>query len=286
MTTLNDATVRELIDEAWNFWFGTVDVDSLDYVYPYQRWFGGTWPIDVYLKQRFGWVHKLFLDTFLREQSDNRATPYDMSTGGLISQWQRVGARPSAPARGHLALVLLLDQFSRNIHRGTAHMFTTDALAVSVALEALNTPALWSTLSRPERLVVCICLEHIEDVELSRRHVQCIREMRDELPSERADLLRESDHHIHMAQSHLDILEQFGRYPYRNALLGRKTTAEEEIFLRENADVSFIKSVGLAKPIPIVAQQRIDQWRPDNHDTLGEAIPFETLEAWYNELGQ
>ena len=122
-----------------------------------------------------------------------------------------------ASAEGALALVLLLDQIPRNVFRGSAHAYATDPLARHYAAGAINAgfdlgvdPAL--------RVFFYLPLEHSEDLADQRRSLALHRG----LPGEDAD---------RWAVEHLQIIERFGRFPHRNAALGRQTTTEEQAFL-------------------------------------------------------
>lgn len=117
---------------------------------------------------------------------------------------------------GSLALVLLLDQFPRNCFRGTAHMFATDALARYYAHEIIDSGK----------------IEHIEKA--LRQFVY--------VPFMHSEALADQDYAVDLytkfapddlkwAVEHRDIIQQFGRFPHRNASMGRDTTAEEQRFL-------------------------------------------------------
>ena len=119
-------------------------------------------------------------------------------------------------AEGALALLILLDQFPRNAFRGTAHMFATDPLALMFAEEAL---ALGHDARVEEGLGVFFCLPlmHAEDLAHQERCVALCAALGE-------DTLRH-------AVAHRDIIARFGRFPHRNPMLGRRTTAEEQAFL-------------------------------------------------------
>ena len=119
-------------------------------------------------------------------------------------------------ARGALALVVALDQFPRNIHRGEAGAFLQDATALDVAMRLIGR-GLDAELSVPERHFAYMPLMHSEDPEVQARSV----EMFARLGEERA---------LH-ARAHREVIGRFGRYPGRNAALGRESTAEERAFL-------------------------------------------------------
>lgn len=120
---------------------------------------------------------------------------------------------------GALALLLLLDQFPRNLWRGSAHAFATDRLALSIAEQAIADGHDRAT-EMPLRLFFYMPLEHAEDPERQQRCVDLVR------AADSADYLK-------YAEVHRDIIQRFGRFPHRNAMLGRVTTAAEKAFLEE-----------------------------------------------------
>lgn len=124
-----------------------------------------------------------------------------------------------ADAEGALALVLLLDQIPRNIYRNSAHAFATDPLAVAVAARAIEKRFDAATDS-DLRVFFYLPFEHAEDLTLQERAVTLIEAMRDPVFTRFAVL-------------HRDVISRFGRFPHRNAALGRKSTAEELQFLAD-----------------------------------------------------
>jgi uncharacterized protein (DUF924 family) len=119
-------------------------------------------------------------------------------------------------AAGALALLLLLDQVPRNALRGTAHMFATDPLARSFAQRAVAA-GLDRDVTPDLRVFVYMPFEHSEDLADQERAVELIRPL--------------GAFYERYAIEHRDIIRRFGRFPHRNALLGRDTTAEERAFL-------------------------------------------------------
>ena len=119
--------------------------------------------------------------------------------------------------RGALALIILLDQFSRNIHRGSPLAFAADKKALALAKEViargdhLKFPA-------PEARWFLMPFEHAEDLDAQQRCVALF-------------MARGPGDMVHWARLHLDIIARFGRFPHRNAILGRKSTGEELAFL-------------------------------------------------------
>lgn len=123
-----------------------------------------------------------------------------------------------ATPQGRLAEVIVLDQFSRNLHRGTARAFAADPMALALAQEAVA-HGHDQVLSPTERAFLYLPYMHSE----SRRiHVEAERLYRQSAPADNHDFeLR-----------HKAIVDRFGRYPHRNDALGRESTAEELEFLR------------------------------------------------------
>jgi uncharacterized protein (DUF924 family) len=135
---------------------------------------------------------------------------HEAAAAGRLSAWR-------ASAEGTLALLLLLDQFPRNMFRASARAFATDPLAREIARGALDQgfdrmvePALRGFFYLP--------LMHSEDVADQERCVALYRAAQD-------------DDGLKYADMHADIIRRFGRFPHRNSVLGRKTTAEEQVFL-------------------------------------------------------
>ncbi len=129
--------------------------------------------------------------------------------------------------RGTLALIIMLDQFPRNMFRGTPRMYATDAKALATARRALDAgidPGIEEALIPIERLFVYLPFEHSEDLADQRRSVELCQRLVD---------MPDSELTIATALRHLEIIERFGRFPHRNAILGRETTAEEAAFLEE-----------------------------------------------------
>ena len=162
------------------------------------RWFDGDPELDAVLRDRYGPLHE-------------RAAAGELS--GLE-------ARPG----GSLALCILLDQLPRNAFRGTPRAFATDALARAVAGRALER-GFDRNLPRDVRLFLYLPFEHSEAIEDQRRGVALFEALGD--PDS-----------LHWAIEHLRVIERFGRFPHRNAILGRPSTPEEIEFLKQ-PDSSF-----------------------------------------------
>ena len=129
-----------------------------------------------------------------------------------------------ATGRGMLAAVIALDQFPRNLYRGDPRAFAADAMALGLAEEAIER-GLDRAMSTDERRFLYLPLEHSEDPAVQARSVRLFASLDD------ADTLG-------YAERHREIIDRFGRFPHRNAVLGRESTPEEIEFLKE-PDSSF-----------------------------------------------
>jgi len=142
-----------------------------------------------------------------------------------LDSWRR-------DARSSLALVLVLDQFPRNLHRGAAACFAHDALAYDVAVASIE-QSFDQQLAPLEALFLYLPLEHAEDVESQER---CVRLCRSLLQRASVALRPQFESFLDYAIRHRDIVQRFGRFPHRNALLGRPSAREELLFLESGGE--------------------------------------------------
>jgi uncharacterized protein (DUF924 family) len=142
---------------------------------------------------------------------------YEAAAAGALRSWE-------ASAEGALALVLLLDQVPRNIFRGTPRAYATDEAAVAIADRALErgfdqmVPAAW-------RLFFYMPFHHSEDIADQQRSVALFSALPTN-PDRRGSLRR-------YGRPYIEVIERFGRFPHRNEILGRQSTAAEIAFLAE-----------------------------------------------------
>lgn len=123
-----------------------------------------------------------------------------------------------ATADGALALLILLDQYPRNAFRGTAHMFATDPLARFYAQQMVEA-GLDQQIDPQLRAFCYLPFEHSEDPQDQQRSLVLNQQL--------------DANTYHWAKEHADIIQRFGRFPHRNAVLGRATTVAEHVFLDE-----------------------------------------------------
>jgi uncharacterized protein (DUF924 family) len=135
---------------------------------------------------------------------------YEAAAAGRLSHWE-------VTPEGALALVIVLDQFPRNMFRGSARTFAADALARAAADRAIGR-GFDQRIAPLERQFVYIPFEHSEDLDDQERSLALFRANND-------------PEALKWAELHADIIRRFGRFPHRNVILGRTTTAEEQAFL-------------------------------------------------------
>jgi len=140
----------------------------------------------------------------------------EAALGGACTDW-------TGTAQGALALVLLLDQFTRNIHRDTPRMFAGDARALAVG-DAAVAAGLDRELSPHQRWFLYLPFEHAEDPAMQERSLARFTRLAQETG------LHEP---LEWARKHAAVIHRFGRYPHRNEILGRASTPEEIAFLAE-----------------------------------------------------
>ncbi len=169
-------------------------------------------------KKKLWWGHDPETDAMLRDQFGSASTA---GAVGVLDHW-------TGSPRGRLALVLLLDQIPRAIHRGLPEAFAFDGDARKVALQGLASGA--DRLLRPvERVFLYLPFEHSEDLADQEQSVDLFRELAESVP----DSDRETfDSFLEYAVRHHAVVARFGRFPHRNAILGRESTPEEIEYLK------------------------------------------------------
>ena len=143
---------------------------------------------------------------------------------GVLDDW---AGTPS----GRLALVILLDQMPRNIHRGSPAAFAHDAKAAAHCVAAIESGQNRS-LHQVECIFLYMPLQHAEDLDLQRRSVEQFESLAAEAHGAWFDYFSENARY---ARLHHDIVERFGRFPHRNRILGRHSTEEERRYLAGGA---------------------------------------------------
>jgi uncharacterized protein (DUF924 family) len=191
-------------EKVLDFWFGVCGADGAIDPAKRKMWFGDGRQYDAGIREQFGALHE-------------RA-----SRGELDPEW-------CATPAGRLALIVVLDQFSRHIHRGTPAAFAQDPAAQRLALAGIDLYA-DKKLIPAQRCFFYLPLEHAEDIELQRLSVRCFDGLARTVAPEWS---KDYDSYLDYAQRHRDIIERFKRFPHRNDVLGRASTPAEKKFLKE-----------------------------------------------------
>jgi uncharacterized protein (DUF924 family) len=196
-----------------DYWLGDVMADITRLPEAFKRWFGGGEALDRDIADRFGTAVRHALD------------------GGFVSWEQDVQSR--------VALVILLDQFPRNIFRHAPEAFAGDARALRLAQASVESGH-FRELSYPEQVFLLMPYQHAEDIDVQDTGVtlfgeleKCVRDAAE--PTVVVNWLVSTREY---AELHRDIVQQFGRFPHRNDVLGREHTDEERTWL-ENSGQRF-----------------------------------------------
>jgi uncharacterized protein (DUF924 family) len=178
-----------------DFWFGPIGSPTRGR--ERGEWFRKDATFDAEIRSRFGEAN-------------------DIALAGGYGEW-------CASAEGALARVVLLDQFTRNIHRDTPRSFAGDARALATARDAVER-RLDRALDPYGRWFVYLPFEHAEDFHAQEQSLALYAALAQETGLTGA---------LEWARKHADVIARFGRYPHRNAILGRASSPEEEAFLAQ-----------------------------------------------------
>ncbi|HEX7982292.1 MAG TPA: DUF924 family protein [Duganella sp.] len=166
-------------------------------------------------------------DAFDREIASRFGALIERALAGGLLEWDADGPR------ARLARILVLDQFTRNVHRGTPLAFAGDALALRAA-RAMVDDGQDLALPPLQRSFVYLPFEHAEDLAMQEQAVALYTRMEnDERDVAPADTVKGIAGMLDYARRHREVIRRFGRFPHRNAILGRASTAEEEAYLRQ-----------------------------------------------------
>jgi uncharacterized protein (DUF924 family) len=207
------ALTREILE----YWFATIDdATPLDretepFRSCFARWYGKRPEIDAEIRERF--EPALVAVTHDGRDWDRR-----------IEAWRRV-------PDGLVALTILLDQLPRNMYRGTARMYVHDPLALVVAAHALHEPG-GEERSLVRRMFLLVPFMHVENLTFQQAMVARFEDLVALARTRSPANLGFYENALDFARRHLAIIEGFGRFPHRNALLGRTSTLAEQELLR------------------------------------------------------
>ena len=187
--------------EVLEFWLGPAPDDPESVAKASTRWYIADDGFDVEIRDRFG-------------------AAIEQAQQGAFAHWAET-------PEGALALVILLDQFPRNAYRGTAGAFAGDPVALGVAGRAVER-GVDRELACPGRAFLYHPFEHSEDPKDQERSVALFEALAAGAPPEWREFAVDF---VPYAHAHRDVIARFGRFPHRNAVLGRVNTAEEQAYL-------------------------------------------------------
>lgn len=166
------------------------------------------------------WEKNATFDNLIREKfADTRK----QAINGELDDWLQT-------PKGTLAYIILIDQFSRNLFRGSKEMYQYDYLALNAAKRAIE-QGFDKSLSFIERVFIYLPFEHSEQIEDQKESVKLFSQLAKEVPSE---FKPQAEQYLSYAKDHFDVIDQFQRFPHRNTILGRTTTEEEAKFLEKH----------------------------------------------------
>lgn len=194
---MRDDSVRSVLE----FWFSATQLDAPQIDSRMERWFGGSTAVDAQIREEFGELVRKALS-------------------GRLDEW-------AGDAESRLALIIVLDQFCRNIFRGTGKAFAGDRRALKLCVEGAIRGD-YKNLAAVQRVFFFMPLQHSESLNVQDKSVRIFNALAEGV----SDTLRETFlTFAQFAELHRDIVARFGRFPHRNQYLGRRNTAEEDEFL-------------------------------------------------------
>ena len=189
------------IEDILQFWFGAFPT-------PYTA---DATKSDMWFKSGAAYDSEIFV---------NFGVDYDKAINGELDHW-------IDSYRGRLALIILLDQFSRHIHRGTAESFSQDAKAQVLCIDGIAAGDDYR-MHAIERSFYYLPLEHAEDIEKQNLSLKAYTQLVQDAPEQYRKAFEVT---LSFAKSHHYVIEKFGRFPELNEILGRESTAEELAFI-------------------------------------------------------
>ena len=209
---------RSLFSERFDI---KIKEDMIDIEYVLRYWFGVLESDHFYpAAQARKWFRK-------REETDHEIR--DLFGGFLMKAKAAALDRWADSAQGRLALILILDQFSRNIHRNTSEAFAGDNKAQALCLEGLELKHDEQLLPL-ERVFFYFPLEHAESMVLQDKSVSLFGALRDQASPA---LAKQMAGFFDYACRHREVIRRFGRFPHRNSQLNRPNTSQENVFLSQ-----------------------------------------------------
>lgn len=215
--------VKDRAAEILDYWFGglsdqsKLEQGSEPFQTCFSRWYGKQESIDAEIRAKF--------EPMLLEVAAQGATWAE-----LVDSWEAV-------PNGLLALTILLDQFPRNMYRHTARMYEHDSLALMVASRAIRDPR-YAELPLAHQMFLRVPFMHIENITIQQFMLREFQKLAERAETRSPHNLQFFRFALKFAERHLEVIQNFGRFPHRNALLGR-TPAPNEVEYMKGDDPGF-----------------------------------------------
>lgn len=194
----------KLRDSILEYWFGTEPFDDAVYLRRGAMWFNGSPAVDLEITHRF-------------------SDALERAAAGELSSWAQT-------PQGALAWTILVDQFPRHIHRGTAQAYAYGEIGRQWCLRALEAEV-HRRIGRVERTFLYLPLQHSEEMADQHRCVALYEELLEQTPADHW-FHPHAQHGVDMAKLHARLIQRYGRFPHRNAVLGRASTMFEHMYLQ------------------------------------------------------
>ncbi|HEV7609771.1 MAG TPA: DUF924 family protein [Steroidobacteraceae bacterium] len=201
----------ERANDVLEYWIGRGPFDAARLAERSNFWFGGDGAVAVAAR-----------DAEIRDQLEPML---ERAARGEFANW-------AASPKRRLALILLFDQVPRNAYRGSAAAFAFDREALALAVEGMHLAA-DAALEPLERLFFYLPLEHAESIDAQETAVAALDRLVADAPAELREFL---SHAAGYAREHRDIIAKFGRFPHRNAVMGRESTPAEREWRAANGE--------------------------------------------------
>lgn len=189
------------IERVWEFWLEPKPHTPEEVAAKSELWFGGSTDLDRQIRVRFGHL-------------------VEQARAGELAHWVTT-------TRGRLALIVLIDQFSRNVYRGAPQAYSADPRSLALALEGYDNGA-FAHLDSIEQMFAYLPLSHSEQLAYQKRAVDLAQRAAISAPDIWRPMLYGA---VDYARKHLDVIARFGRFPHRNIVLNRLNTTEESAYL-------------------------------------------------------
>lgn len=194
--------MSDKIHELLSFWFGDMGHADLPTAERTNLWFG---------------ENEHLRDAMVKNFGDE----YAAAIAGKLKDWTKT-------PRGRLALIILLDQFSRSLYRNSEKAFEHDKLAQDLCIDGLR-ERMDQSLTLIERVFFYMPLVHAEDTEIQDKSIQLFQQLASLSMTETTQVYQLF---LAYAYAHFRVIKEFGRFPQRNHILGRKSTDAEDAFLK------------------------------------------------------